>query len=383
MDEIAEKGGAAHWKYKKSAFKDKSDLWLAKMREKLENPIADTPKSVSLAKVELYSNDIFVFTPKGDIKKLSAGSSVLDFAYSIHSNIGNTCTGARVNNKIVQLKHELKNGDQVEIMTSKTQNPKLDWLKIVKSPKARAKIKRTVIELQYKDSEAGKEILKRKLSQLKLSFNNQNINKLVKHFNVSIPLELYQDLAEGKIDVLDIKDCFFPSEEKEIIPAQEVEIAESLPPSRSNDMLLINGSSDLSEYSFAKCCKPVYGDKVFGFITVGKGIKIHRSNCPNARQMKTFYKYRMINARWRSSTEEGPFKVELKIVGKDELGIINNISYLITEELRIKMDQFSFSTKLDQFEGNVNMYVKDSGQLDYVVSRILKINGVKKLTRIK
>ena len=389
MDEIAEKGGAAHWKYKKSAFKDNSDQWLAKMREKLENPAANTPKSPVNAKGGLYSNDIFVFTPKGDIKKLSSGSTVLDFAYTIHSNIGNTCTGARVNNKIVQLKYELKNGDQVEIMTSKTQKPKLDWLKIVKSTKAKAKIKRTVIELKYKDSEIGKEILKRKLSQLKLSFNNQNINKLVKHFDVNIPLELYQNLAEGKIDVLDIKNCFFSTKDEEgatIDPnpqSQTEETTDRLLSGRSQDMLLINGSSDLKEYSFAKCCKPVYGDQIFGFITVGKGIRIHRSNCPNAKQMKSYYKYRIIDAKWIASSQEGPFKVELKIFGKDELGIINNISHLITEVLRIKMDQFSFSTKKDQFEGNVNMYVKDSGQLDYVVSKILKINGVKKVSRIK
>jgi len=388
MDEIAEKGGAAHWKYKESDSVQDSDIWLRKIREKLEYPDLESKKTGNHIKEHLYSHDIFVFTPLGDLKKLPVGATVLDFAYAIHSNVGNSCTGARVNKKIVQLKYTLQNGDQVEIMTSKTQKPKLDWLKFVKTSKAKARIKRTIKELQYKDTETGKEALKRKLSQLKLSFNNQNINKLIEYFNLTIPLELYQDIAAGKIDVLDVKDCFFPPQTadkitKETSTLLTVSKQEEIPSAiRPSDLLLINGKSDLRDYHFAKCCNPVFGDKIFGFVTVGKGIKIHRLNCPNAEQMRSRYPYRTINTRWVTSNDEGPFMASLKIIGKDELGVVNNISHFITDEQRINVDTFNFERKMDKFEGIIKLYIKDSKQLDYIVSRILKISGVHKVTRI-
>ncbi len=387
MDVVAESGGAAHWKYKESTQEKDHDSWVSSIRQTLEKSDLLAAEDSKRAKLELYTKDIFVFTPKGDIKKLSWGASVLDFAYEVHSTIGNSCTGGKVNNKIVPLRHILQNGDVVEIITSKTQKPKSDWINYVISARAKSKIKRAIKELQFEKADQGKEILKRKFNQLRLPFNNENIDKLVEFFKLSDPLELYHNLAVGKIDPMDIKGCFVPSErEKEksvdsgLMERIEAEIQQSV---RPGDLLLIDGKTDIDAYKFAKCCNPVFGDDIFGFVTVGKGIKIHRDTCPNAFQMKSRYGYRIIQAKWIQADDKGPFWANLLVSGDDQIGIVNQISHLLSETMRINIRSFSFESKHNKFEGKVQILVKDIGQLNFVISQIKKLNGVKKIKRLK
>jgi GTP pyrophosphokinase len=388
MDEIAEKGGAAHWRYKETTFGKDQDKWISQIREKLESPESDSIQDAKKAKIELYSHNIFVFTPMGDIKKLPNGATVLDFAYEVHSSVGNACTRAKVNNKIVPLRYVLRNGEMVEIITSRTQKPKSDWINFVVTPKARSRIKRTIREIQFKEADAGKEILKRKFSQLRLSFDNENIDKLVDFFKLSDPLELYHNLAIGKIDPMEIKEGFSvtePDADKIKVPETglmeriESEIQQS---ARPGDMLMIDGKSDITVYKFSKCCNPVFGDEIFGFVTVGKGIKIHKESCPNAAQMKLRYGYRIIQAKWIKADEKGPVWVNLQISGDDQIGIVNQISHLLTEVLRINIRSFSFETKHHRFEGSIQILVRDQGQLNFIISHIKKISGVRGIKKV-
>ncbi len=389
MDEIAEQGGAAHWKYKESALEKDQDTWVSKIRQTLEKPNLPEAEDSQKAKLELYTKDIFVFTPKGDIKKLQMGASVLDFAYEVHSSIGNSCTGGKVNHKIVPLRHILQNGDVVEIITSKTQKPKPHWINIVVSAKAKSRIKRAIKELQFKEADQGKEILKRKFSQLRLTFDNEKIDRLVDFFKLSDPLELYHNLAIGKIDPMEIKNCFAtvePETEKGkpadagLMERIESEIQQTVQP---GDLLLIDGQSDIGIYKFAKCCNPVFGDEIFGFVTVGKGIKIHRESCPNAAQMKMRYGYRIIHAKWVKADDKGPFWVDLLLSGDDRIGIVNQVTHLLSDTMRINIRSFSFESKHNKFEGNIQILVKDIGQLNFVISQIKKVSGVKKIKRLK
>ncbi len=389
MDEIAESGGAAHWRYKESVLEKDQVSWVSEIRQTLERTDQFGADDSKKAKLELYSRDIFVFTPKGDIKKLPMGASVLDFAYEVHSTVGNSCTGGKVNNKIVPLRHVLQNGDVIEIITSRTQKPKSHWIDFVVTPKAKSKIRRAIKELQFREADQGKEMLKRKFSQLRLTFDNENIDRLVAFFKLSDPLELYHNLAIGKIDPMQVKECFIPAAPETEKPKTadaglleriESEIQQSV---RPGDLLLIGGKSDIDVYKFAKCCNPVFGDDIFGFVTVGKGIKIHRELCPNAFQMKMRYSYRIIQAKWIKADEKGPFWANLQISGDDQIGIVNQISHLISDTMRINIRSFSFESKHNKFEGNIQILVKDLGQLNYVTSQIKKVSGVKKIKRLK
>lgn len=389
MDQVAESGGASHWRYKESAFRQDQDTWLVKIRQILEQPDKTEMGESGKAKLELYSKDIFVFTPKGDIKKLPAGASVLDFAYEVHSSVGNSCTGGKVNGKIVPLRQALHNGDVVEIITSKIQKPKSDWINFVVTQKARTRIKRAIKEIQFKDADEGKEILKRKFIQLKLRFDNENIDKLVGFFKLSDPLELYHNLAVGKIDPMEIKECFAlpPPEAEKGKPADaglwdriQEEINKVGPP---DELLLIDGRTNVGVYKFARCCNPVFGDEIFGFVTVGKGIKIHKESCPNAPDMKSRYGYRVIQAKWVQSADKGPLWANLHISGEDQIGLVNQISHLLTDVMRINIRSISFQTKNKKFEGSVQILVKDTGQLNFIISQIKKISGVKKIKKIK
>jgi GTP pyrophosphokinase len=385
MDDIAEEGGAAHWRYKESAFGPDKDGWMSSIREKLKDPFTYSSDRTDASKGELYSHDIFVFTPTGDLKKLPAGSTVLDFAYQIHTTIGNTCTGAKVNGKFVTLKHGLKNGDQVEILTLKSQTPHPEWLNFVASARSKAKIKRALNELAFHDANAGKDMLIRKLNQLKLSFGNETINKLLEYFKLDNPLEFYHNLANGIIDLAEVKNCFEPpSRAAEEINQPEISKPPVVaPPSvdLGGDLLIIDGNADLKDYKFSKCCKPVYGDDVFGFITVGKGIKIHRIDCPNAVQMREKFNYRIIKAKWLKSSDTSPHMATLKVSGNDELGLINKISDLISIQLKLNLRSISFSTRGSKFEGIIKVYVRDANQLDFLVRRLMKVKSVQKVTR--
>lgn len=386
MDEVAEKGGAAHWRYKEKAFYDNEDAWMVTLREKLENPVNGTAPAPEAAKGELYSRDIFVFTPMGDLKKLPAGSTVLDFAYHIHSNIGNTCTGAKVNNKFVTLKHVLQNGDQVEILTSKAQKPNPNWLNYVISPRSKAKIKRSLNEQAFQDANTGKDLLLRKMNQMKVPFNNDTLNRLLDFFKLTNPLELYHKIANEMIAMTQIRECLEETEavkeETKLPQPQPIAQHPELPATADDHLLIIGGTADLKDYKFAKCCQPVYGDEIFGFITVGKGIKIHRKDCPNAAQMREKYSYRIIRARWVTGNDSAPILASLRMTGKDDLGLVNRISDLISNQLKLNLRSISFDTKGSKFEGIIKVFVRDNKQLDFLVRHLKKVKGVQKIARI-
>jgi len=308
MDEIAEQGLAAHWKYKEGGGKKGQEEWMNKIREVIESPESETLEKSKLSKIELYSDKIFVFTPEGDLKKLPKGSTILDFAYEIHTSVGNMCNGARVNNKIVPIRYILRNGDKVEIITSKNQKPKLDWLNFVNTNKAKSKIKRAIKEEKYQEAEIGKEMLRRKLRNRKIQFNDTIIDKLIKQYKLKSSVDLYYLIAIEKIDLADIKKLIsedtnvaLKTSEKEILaePNKEIKHRED----KNKDFMLIDDSIDNLNYELANCCNPIPGDAVFGFVTVGKGITIHRINCPNAAQLLSKYNYRVIDVKWRKTDE--------------------------------------------------------------------------------
>jgi len=382
MDKLAEKGIAAHWLYKHNAAEKDNLQWLEIIREKLENPIIDSlDSSVEDAKVELYSNDIFVFTPDNDLKKLSANASVLDFAYHIHTEVGNHCTGAKVNGTIVTLKHILHNGDKVEILTSKNQRPRQAWLNYANTPRTLAKIKRNLKENDFDQADNGREILLRKLTQNKIAFDQDLLNKLLKAFKCGSPLKLYHRIATEEIEFQHIRNILFVDHEaiKEDVKEKTGEAKPLTAQMHPDEMLMIDENADLKDYNLAKCCKPVYGDKIFGFITVGKGIKVHKDNCPNAKQMKSRYPYRIIQARWKSSGEVNYFSARLRITGSDEVGIMGEITKLLAE-LGVNIKNISFeSTENKGFQGSLKVMVKDNAQLDFLINKLLKLKAVKKV----
>ncbi|MFZ4706211.1 MAG: RelA/SpoT family protein [Bacteroidales bacterium] len=387
MDENAEGGHAAHWKYKEMKNEQEMDTWLKQVRKILENPLpGETELNVS-TKMELYSDSIFVFTPDGDLRKLKSGSTVLDFAFDIHSDVGSKCSGAKVNNSYVPLKHVLKTGDQVEVTTSKNQHPSGDWLNFVSSSKAISKIRRYFKEVEFGQAELGKEILKRKLSQLKLNYSDEIVNKILTYLKLESPLELFQNIATEKADISRIREILFPPPKPEEIIIAEKQLTRSalLPKekiSNARGMVIVNDNQELSDFKIAKCCHPVQGDQIFGFITVGEGIKIHRVDCPNARQMRTFYNYRLVNARWNSSISDSSYLAEIQIQGNDQLGIVSSISQMISDDLRVNMRNIRFDSANGKFEGRITVVVPDKKHLDKLLQKLIKIKGISKASRI-
>ncbi|MBU0764441.1 MAG: RelA/SpoT family protein, partial [Bacteroidetes bacterium] len=384
MDEVAEKGHAAHWKYKKTAGEEETGEWLAKIREILENPQPETHR-LDEAKGELYSESIFVFTPQGDLKKLSSGATVLDFAYAVHTRVGDTCTGAKVNDRIVPLKHKLTNGDQVEILTSKNQKPKQDWLKWVSGPRSKSKIKRALKDIKFREAESGKDLLKKKLRQLKIGFNDENIQKLVRHFRLSDPVELYQYFATEKIDSGFLKDLL-------VSPVMEENLASVLRPeidrlqksktwTGSGSLLVIDDNPGLTDYCLARCCSPGPGAGIFGFVTVKKGITIHRKDCPNAVQMRGKYPYRMIKAEWATEKQASDFLTSIRIIGKDEVGMLNTISSVISNDMKVNMRSLNVRSEGRNFMGEIELLIHDDAYLDVLIRKLQKIKGVQKVVR--
>jgi GTP diphosphokinase / guanosine-3',5'-bis(diphosphate) 3'-diphosphatase len=382
MDENAERGHASHWLYKDSGKKDNTDKWIHHLRSMLENPQESFDATSEVQAKNESADYIFVFTPQGDLKKLRHNATVLDFAYEIHTGMGEKCSGGRVNNHQVPIKHVLNNGDQVEILTSRNQKPSLDWLSWVATNRARNKIKRYLREARYNRSEEGKDILRRKLSQLDMPFNDEVLNKLMSHFTIDDPLELYQWLAEDKIEVSDIKKVLLPAEitaEPEIRRQPKAKVIRR-PDAGAPDeyAIMIEGNPGISEYKLAKCCMPVTGEKIFGFVTVGAGIKVHSVNCPNALQMRTRYSYRVVKAEWVRHTEKSSKVFEIVVTGTDRLGILNDITRVISEDLRVNMRSVSLDSKSGQFEGNIKVFVGDKKRLDALLRRLLKVKGVQK-----
>jgi GTP diphosphokinase / guanosine-3',5'-bis(diphosphate) 3'-diphosphatase len=385
MDEIAEKGYAAHWKYKDTSSGQAItglEMWIRKVRELIETNDSSALEFMDDFRTNLFNEEVFVFTPKGALKILPHGATALDFAFEIHTQIGMHCLGAKVNQKLVPLSYVLNNGDQVEILTSSKQKPSEDWLKFVVSSKARAKIKDSLKEDKKKVALDGKDIVLRKLSQMKLDLNNETINQLLVHFNVKTPLDLYYDVAIGVIDPKDLKKFQEPAEEKKVHKKEpEHKHAIKKVTGQDADMLLIGDDMDKIDYKLAKCCNPIPGDDVFGFVTVNEGIKIHRTTCPNAIELMSNYGYRVVKAKW-TSQKEIAFLAGLKIIGLDRVGIINDITTVISNELKVNIRSITVDTNEGMFEGSLMLFVHDTKHLDTLMMKLKKIPDVTNVRRV-
>lgn len=386
MDDLAENGYAAHWKYKDSANEKESrfENWLLRIREMLENPDPNALEFLDDFKLNLFSDEMFVFTPKGDMKTLPVKATALDFAFEIHTKVGEHCIGAKVNHKLVPLSHELKSGDQAEILTSSKQTPKDDWLKYVITAKAKSKIKNSLKDQRKKIAEEGKEIIERKFLRLKLEFSSTLINELCNYLNLPSPQELFYRAALGNVDVKEIKEFikFKDAPLKKSKKAEAPNLEQLVTSARGkSDMLVIGDDLQMLDYKLSPCCNPIPGDDVFGFVTVSEGIKIHRTNCPNAIKLLSNYAFRVVKAKWTNG-ELISFLAGLKITGSDELGIVNNITKVISNENNVNMRSINFDTDDGIFEGTIMIYVHDTKHLNHLMENLRKVNGVNKVERI-
>lgn len=387
MDDIAEKGYAAHWKYKENPGSNESRLeqWISKVREILETNDSDAIEFIDDFRSSLFHDEVFVFTPKGDLKTLPTGATALDFAFDIHTEIGARCLGAKVNQKLVPLNHKLKNGDQVEILTSKKQKPNEDWLKYVATSKARSKIKDVLKEERKIAAIDGKEIVIRKLGQMKMTLSNEVVQQLMEYFKVKTTLELFYRVGKGKIDPSEIRKIRELKPDVHKNPKRSSDPSNFKPKttkaaSKDKDLLLLGEDMDVIDYKFAKCCNPIPGDAVFGFVTVSEGIKIHRTTCPNAAELLSNYGYRVIKAKWTSSHDQA-FVAGVKVIGTDRIGMINDISNVISSELNVNMRSLKIETEGGIFEGEIELYVEDTKHLDVMIKNLLEIESVVNVNR--
>lgn len=389
MDEIAEKGYAAHWKYKGSGSSQESGLeqWINKVRELLEQNDVSAMEFVNDFRSNLFNEEVFVFTPRGDLKRLPHGATALDFAFEIHTEVGNHTLGAKVNQKLVPLHYVLKNGDQVEVLTSDRQKPNEDWLRFVVSSKARTKIKEGLKENKKITALDGKEIILRKLKQLKIDATNENFDKIRAFFNVNNQLDLFYNVAKGFINTTDLKK--FKSEFlningkkkiNKITDANSFEKAISKFKKRKEDILFIGEDMDLIDYKMARCCNPIPGDDVFGFVSVNEGIKIHRTSCPNAPELLSNHGHRVVKAKWASKHKES-HTVGLEIIGTDRVGLIKDVTTIISNELKVNMRSISIDTDTGIFEGKIVLYINDSKSLDVLITKLEQVSGVVKVSR--
>ncbi len=389
MDEIAERGLAAHWKYKGVKGESGLDEWLTAVREALEHADMDSMKMMDQFKLDLYEDEVFVFTPKGDLFKLGKGATVLDFAFHIHTKLGSRCIGARVNGKNVPIRHVLNSGDQVEIMTSGTQTPKQDWLNIVTSSRAKTKIRQAIKELTGKQADFAKETLERKFRNRKIDYEEAVMMRLIKKMGYKTVTEFYQDIAEDKLDVNNIleryvEQCRKENEHEEVNyrSAEGYSLQTPEEETRSKeDVLVIDQNLKGLEFKLAKCCTPIYGDEVFGFVTVTGGIKVHRTNCPNAPQMKEKFGYRIVKARWSGKSEGAQYGITLRVIGHDDIGIVTNITSLISKENGITLRSISIDSNDGLFSGTLTIMIGDNSKLEALIKKLRTIKGVKQVER--
>ncbi|MVZ67215.1 RelA/SpoT family protein [Sphingobacterium sp. DK4209] len=383
MNEIAEKGFAAHWKYKESNSDNGLDQWIQKVRDILSNPESNAMDFVDDFKMNLFSDEIFIFTPKGTLVQLPNGATTLDFAFEIHTDIGATCIGAKVNHKLVPLSHELQNGDQVEIITSSKQTPKEDWLNFVVTAKAKSKIKSSLKEEKRRVAEDGKEILERKLKSLKITYNTENINKIANYFKFPSSQELFYNVAKGTIDIKNLRE-FVAAERSEDANQNQFQahisgLVEKI--NKKDDTILIGDDYQKVDYTLAPCCNPIPGDDIFGFLTVNDGIKIHRTSCPNASKLMANYGYRILKAKWASLHNNVAFLTGLRIVGIDDVGLVNKITTVISQDFHVNIRSLSISSNDGIFEGDIMVFVNDVGQLDSLFKHLKQIPGITGVTR--
>ena len=391
MDDIAEKGVAAHYKYKEG-FRQNPDernfeLWVSEIREVLEQQQnLSTTELLDNIKLNLYSKEVFVFTPRGEIKILPRGSTALDFAFAVHSDLGTKCLGAKINGKLVPISHVLQNGDQVDILSSQNQKPKSDWLEFVVTSKAKSKIKAYLNSEKNHLVEEGKEMLQRKLRHAKLNFNDDEVNKMQKFFNLKTSQELFLAFQDGKLDTGDLRKYI---ESKNVLnnllnrfrksPVKN-EVHEEVQPSNL-DMIVFGKDEEKLNYSFAKCCNVIPGDKIFGFITISDGIKVHSDNCPNAINLRAQYDYRVMPAKWVNA-ESFKNRVKIEIEGLDRMGMINDITQVISTSMSMDMKSMSISSNDGVFTGSINLEVKNKHQLEETFKKLKNINGVSKVKRV-
>jgi guanosine-3',5'-bis(diphosphate) 3'-pyrophosphohydrolase len=391
MDEIAEKGYAAHYKYKNGATEEHGlEIWLNQLKEALESSASNAVDFVEDFKLNLYSKEIYVFTPKGEIKSLPKGATSLDFAFSIHSEIGVKTRGTRVNGKLVPLNHVLSSGDQVEIITSANQKPTSQWLDYVTTSRAKNKIKNVLNENTKKIAEDGKEILTRKLRHLKITLNETIVNELVNFFKLQTSLDLFYRAGIGTIENQQLKDFaaqksntlvnFFKKTIKRTPTSQPEQISKN-EISKKFDMLVFGVEQDKLDYVLSPCCNPISGDDVFGFITINEGIKVHRKDCPNAISLQSNYAYRIIQAKWIDSSQE-EFKAVLKITGMDTLGLTNELTKVISNQMHVNIQSIALNSEAGIFNGQVTVVVQNNTILKKLIENIKKVDGIDKVTRV-
>ena len=377
MDEIAERGLAAHWRYKGVKGESGLDEWLTSIRETLENADSDL-EVMDQFKLELYEDEVFVFTPKGDLYKMPKGATVLDFAFAIHSKLGSKCIGAKVNGKNAQLKQTLNSGDQVEVMTSNTQTPKRDWLNIVTTSKARTKIRQAIKEIEARQTEFAKETIERKFKNRKLEYDEAVMMRLIKKLGYKTVTEFYQDIANETRDANDIIEKYLELKKKETENREDIvyRSAENFSMQTAQDdktfkedVLVIDQNLKGLDFKLAKCCNPIYGDDVFGFVTISGGIKIHRTDCPNARELQSRFAYRIVKARWAGKSHGKQYPITLRIVGHDDIGIVTNITSIINKENDILLRSISIDSHDGLFSGMMTVMVDDTSKLESLVKR--------------
>jgi len=387
MNEIAEKGFAAHWKYKESSTGAESalDEWLNKIREMLENPESNALDFIDEFKLNLFAEEIFVFTPKGELKTLPVGSTALDFAYEIHSAVGSKCIGAKINHRLVPISHKLQSGDQVEILTSEKQSPKEDWLSFIITAKAKSKIKAALKEEKKFLADEGKEIFLRKLRHLKVAEASLNMNDILLYYKVPSSQEFYYRIAIDTLDLKSLRDAI-ESKESQVQKAhhkgEQPSLEEMVKSVRgSSDMLVLGENLDKIDYKLSPCCNPIPGDDVFGFITIHDGIKIHRVSCPNAIQLMSNYGYRIVKAKW-TGQQQISFLAGVRIRGVDEVGVVNNITKIISSELKVNMRSISIDSNEGLFDGTIMLFVQDTEHLRKLMKKLQSLNGILSVTRI-
>ena len=382
MDEIAEKGLAAHFKYKGIKGEGGLDTWLSKMREILESPEKEDTAFLDQVRSGLYTDEVFVFTPRGDLRQLPAGATVLDFAFDIHTDVGASCVGGKVNGKNVTIRHILQNGDHVDIIRSKNQTPKQDWLSFVVTNKARTKIRLALNEEKTKAAADGKELLMRRLKNWKIPYGDTLIQKLLNHYGFKTAQDLYYSVATGKTELLEIKEILQKGEENQvpfIIPAAQEKEPREFPESLG-EFLIIEDRVEGLDYRLSKCCNPVFGDPVFGFVTISEGIKIHRTGCPNAQNMISRYPYRIVTARWTKTRSPVSFTSTIKISGIDDIGIVNQIAETIAL-YSVTMRNFSYTMEDGLFEGTLSLLVPNNDVLYSIIKKIQHTRGILKVSR--
>lgn len=392
MDDIAEHGLAAHWRYKGiKGGQSGVEEWLAGVRSALES--GDDHQLMDQFRMELNEDEVFVFTPKGDLFKLPAGATVLDFAYAIHTKVGNMCTGARIGNRNVTIRQKLASGDQVEILTSNNQTPKQDWLNIVTTSKARNKIKQTLKEMESRQASMAKEELERKMKNRKLDYDEPALMHTMTRMGYRVVTDFYNALAEGRLDTNAVLEAYATQlrrdrgEEDKATPAQSaqqfvMQANENLHKTNTaqEDVLVIDSNIRGLEFQMAKCCQPVYGDNVFGFVTSGGGIKIHRENCPNAPQLRERFGYRIVKAKW-SGKGTGKYPITLHVIGHDDIGIVNNITSIISKEEKILLRSISIDSHDGLFSGTLTVMLEDTSKLENLLKKLKTVKGVKNVSR--